>query len=254
MLTLEAAGGLEADHVYRAGLHAGLAAPASPSRSPTRCCTSRCRADDEAARRSALRQALYVAITRARVAGRARLPAAQRPRRARSRRRRWRRRSRVAVGGASGTTSRRSCSAPPRRCTRPTGCCATSCSRATMRAGGRLAELRFDTDLDVSHAVVRYLELLKLAALIARPEGPSVAEALRDVNVADPAGGHRRAARDLRDLAARRLPARRRARRAPPRAGDRRARRAVAGAVPADARRRASCCRRPTSTPTGRAR
>jgi DNA helicase-2/ATP-dependent DNA helicase PcrA len=42
--------------------------------------------------------------------------------------------------------------------------------------------LRFDTDLDVSHAVVRYLELLKLAALIARPDTQSVAEALRDVN------------------------------------------------------------------------
>jgi DNA helicase-2/ATP-dependent DNA helicase PcrA len=54
---------------------------------------------------------------------------------------------------------------------------------STMRAGGRLGELRFDTDLDVSHAVVRYLELLKLAALIARPEGSSVSEALRDVNV-----------------------------------------------------------------------
>jgi DNA helicase-2/ATP-dependent DNA helicase PcrA len=54
--------------------------------------------------------------------------------------------------------------------------------QGTMRAGGRLGELRFDTDLDVSHAVVRYLELLKLAALIARPEGQSVAESLRDVN------------------------------------------------------------------------
>ncbi len=52
----------------------------------------------------------------------------------------------------------------------------------TMRAGGRLGELRFDTDLDVTHAVVRYLELLKLAALIARPEGQSLAEGLRDVN------------------------------------------------------------------------
>jgi DNA helicase-2/ATP-dependent DNA helicase PcrA len=52
----------------------------------------------------------------------------------------------------------------------------------TMRAGGRLGELRFDTDLDVTHAVVRYLELLKLAALIARPEGQSLAERLRDVN------------------------------------------------------------------------
>jgi DNA helicase-2/ATP-dependent DNA helicase PcrA len=53
----------------------------------------------------------------------------------------------------------------------------------TVRTGGRLGELRLDTDLDVSHAVVRYLELLKVAALIARPEGQSVAEALRDVNV-----------------------------------------------------------------------
>ena len=52
----------------------------------------------------------------------------------------------------------------------------------TGRAGSRLSELRFDTDLDVSHAVVRYLELLKLAALIARPEGQSVAESLHDVN------------------------------------------------------------------------
>ncbi len=53
---------------------------------------------------------------------------------------------------------------------------------STMRVGGRLGELRLDTDLDVSHAIVRYLELLKLAALIQRPEDQSVAEALRDVN------------------------------------------------------------------------
>jgi DNA helicase-2/ATP-dependent DNA helicase PcrA len=55
-----------------------------------------------------------------------------------------------------------------------------------MRAGGRLGELRFDTDLDVSHAVVRYLELLKLAALLARVGGDpsqSLEDALRDVNV-----------------------------------------------------------------------
>jgi DNA helicase-2/ATP-dependent DNA helicase PcrA len=54
----------------------------------------------------------------------------------------------------------------------------------TIRAGGRLGELRFDTDLDVSHAVVRYLELLKVAALLARVDagGQGVAEALRDVN------------------------------------------------------------------------
>jgi DNA helicase-2/ATP-dependent DNA helicase PcrA len=54
--------------------------------------------------------------------------------------------------------------------------------QSTMRVGGRLGELRLDTDLDVSHAVVRYLELLKLAALIERPEDQSLAEAIRDVN------------------------------------------------------------------------
>jgi DNA helicase-2/ATP-dependent DNA helicase PcrA len=46
-----------------------------------------------------------------------------------------------------------------------------------------LGELRLDTDLDVTHAVVRYLELIKLAALLERPAGQSVAEALAPVNV-----------------------------------------------------------------------
>ena len=48
--------------------------------------------------------------------------------------------------------------------------------------GGRLHELRLDTDLDVSRAVVRFLELLKLSAVISRPEGQGVAEALANVN------------------------------------------------------------------------
>ena len=50
------------------------------------------------------------------------------------------------------------------------------------RTAGRLGELRFDTDLDVSHAVVRYLELIKLAALIERPSGQSVEDALPELN------------------------------------------------------------------------
>ena len=50
------------------------------------------------------------------------------------------------------------------------------------RTGSRLTEMRFDTDLDVSHAVVRYLELLKLAALLERPGDQSVAEALPEIN------------------------------------------------------------------------
>ena len=50
------------------------------------------------------------------------------------------------------------------------------------RVGKGLGELRFDTDLDVTHAVTRYLELVKLAALIERPVGQSVADALGPVN------------------------------------------------------------------------
>jgi CRISPR/Cas system-associated exonuclease Cas4 (RecB family) len=51
------------------------------------------------------------------------------------------------------------------------------------RIGGRLGELRLDTDLDISHGVVRYLELLKLSAVLQRPDGQSLADALADVNV-----------------------------------------------------------------------
>jgi CRISPR/Cas system-associated exonuclease Cas4 (RecB family) len=51
------------------------------------------------------------------------------------------------------------------------------------RIGGRLGELRLDTDLDITHGVVRYLELLKLSALLQRPQGQSLAEALAEINV-----------------------------------------------------------------------
>jgi RecB family exonuclease len=54
---------------------------------------------------------------------------------------------------------------------------------SVARTGGRLSELRLDTDLDISHGVVRYLELLKLAALLQRPDGQSVEDALSDINV-----------------------------------------------------------------------
>ncbi|MEA2154991.1 MAG: ATP-dependent helicase UvrD/PcrA [Solirubrobacteraceae bacterium] len=51
-----------------------------------------------------------------------------------------------------------------------------------VRVGKGLGELRLDTDLDVTHAVARYLELVKLAALLERPAGQSVADALGPVN------------------------------------------------------------------------
>jgi DNA helicase-2/ATP-dependent DNA helicase PcrA len=51
------------------------------------------------------------------------------------------------------------------------------------RMGGRLKEMRLDTYVDISQAVVRYLELLKLAALIERHrDGEPLPTALREVN------------------------------------------------------------------------
>jgi len=55
-------------------------------------------------------------------------------------------------------------------------------SESVARIGGRLGELRLDTDLDISHGIVRYLELLKVSALMQRPEGQDLEEALSDVN------------------------------------------------------------------------
>ncbi len=53
---------------------------------------------------------------------------------------------------------------------------------SVARIGGRLGELRLDTELDVSHGIVRYLELIKVAALLQRPTGQDMREALSDVN------------------------------------------------------------------------
>jgi DNA helicase-2/ATP-dependent DNA helicase PcrA len=53
---------------------------------------------------------------------------------------------------------------------------------SVARIGGQVGELRLDTDLDISHGVVRYLELLKVSALMQRPEGQGLQEALADVN------------------------------------------------------------------------
>ncbi len=53
---------------------------------------------------------------------------------------------------------------------------------SVARIGGRLGELRLDTELDVSHGIVRYLELIKLAALLQRPSGQAIGDAIGDVN------------------------------------------------------------------------
>jgi DNA helicase-2/ATP-dependent DNA helicase PcrA len=190
VVALDGAAALEADHVYVLGLHAGLTEPAlDPAIEEAGSSGSGSDSDSrsgsgtgEGARSQApvVRQSLYVAVTRARrrvvltypsvsERGSAVLPAP--PVEA----------MRAAVGGAW-EEREEEMFGPAETLHSTYRLLRDEVLEGTMRAGGRLAELRLDTDLDVSHAVVRYLELLKLAALIERPEGQSLAEAVRDVN------------------------------------------------------------------------
>jgi DNA helicase-2/ATP-dependent DNA helicase PcrA len=189
VLTLAAAGGLETEHVFVLGLHAGLVGPvAEPI--PDALLHEPIVADGEECRRAALRQQLYVALTRARKRVVLCYPAAsERGAAAPS----------LLIEGAATAPSpliegarialdarwedkEEELFGPAETLHSTYRLLRDELLEGTMRAGGRLGELRFDTDLDVSHAVVRYLELLKLAALIARPDGQGIAEALRDVN------------------------------------------------------------------------
>jgi len=179
VLTFQAVGGLEVEHVYVVGLQAGVAAPAFEP-IPDELLREQLPRDDEETRRVALRQALYAGVTRARSRVVLAYPSASD------------RGGRVvpsplaeeirAALGAEWEDREEELFGPAETLHSTYRLLRDELLESTMRAGGRLGELRFDTDLDVSHAVVRYLELLKLAALIARPEGSAVAEALRDVN------------------------------------------------------------------------
>jgi DNA helicase II / ATP-dependent DNA helicase PcrA len=185
VLALDMAGGLEVDHVFVPGLRAALLASGGLDSEPVpdQLLREQLPADDEATRVSQLRQRLYVAVSRARraavfsfVAGDQHgeqltpLPIVESVREELAGD--WLQVTEELFGPAEKLHS-------TYRVLRD------EVLEGTARAAGRLAELRLDTDLDISHAVVRYLELLKLAALIARDEAPesqSTAEALRDIN------------------------------------------------------------------------
>jgi ATP-dependent DNA helicase UvrD/PcrA len=177
VVALGAVGGLAARHVYVVGLHGGVRfAPRGAESVDDALLHEPLPPDDEELPRTRLSQALYVAVTRAceRVVlcypadagGGACAPVEE---------------ARVALG-CDWQDREEELFGPAETLHSTYRLLRDELLESTMRAGGRLGELRFDTDLDVSHAVVRYLELLKLAALIGRPEGQGLAEALRDVN------------------------------------------------------------------------
>jgi DNA helicase-2/ATP-dependent DNA helicase PcrA len=176
VLAFAAAGGLEVDHVFVLGLRASFASSKVFDSEPIPDALLReaLPPDDDHTRRSMLRQQLYVAVSRARLravltySGNAPLEPVEVARIALDEE--WMPFDEELFGPAEALEA-------TYRLLRD------ELLDGTMRAGGRLAELRLDTDLDVSHAIVRYVELLKLSALIARPDEQSVHDALRDINV-----------------------------------------------------------------------
>jgi DNA helicase-2/ATP-dependent DNA helicase PcrA len=181
VVPLGACGGLEAEHAYVLGLRAGLRVRATED-IPDPLLHEQLPPASEGQRAPTLRQALYVALTRARTRAVLCYPAesgaGDRP-----------------PAGPAGPVEevrhalgqewedkREELFGPAETLHSTYRLLRDELLEATMRTGGRLGELRLDTDLDISHAVVRYLELLKVAALITRPEGQSLSEALRDVN------------------------------------------------------------------------
>jgi DNA helicase-2/ATP-dependent DNA helicase PcrA len=187
VLAASQAGGLEADHVFVVGLHARIAARA-PEPIPDALFTEPLPPDDEQTRRRMLRQEMYLSCSRARVRlvlaypraddrGEALVPAPVLEEIRAALGAGWQDREEELFGPAEALHS-------TYRLLRD------ELLQGTMRAAGRIGEMRLDTDLDISHAVVRYLELLKVAALIAQGEhedgpergGPAIAESLRDIN------------------------------------------------------------------------
>ena len=202
-----------------------------------------------------MRRLLHVAMTRARdglVLAYAARSERGAPQHAVAVRRGGARRARRGVGGPS----RRSCSAPTRRCTRRSRRCATSCSATSARSARGLGELRLDTDLDVTHAVARYLELAQARGAAGAARRASRSPTRCPASTQRPArGGDAAAARGARRprrsttllLDAERDDRARAAARG-------RARRAVAGGVPAAPRRGPRAVGARTSRPTGPAR
>jgi DNA helicase-2/ATP-dependent DNA helicase PcrA len=172
VVPLWAAGGLDAEHVFVLGLGAGLAAPA-PEDVPDELAPEELPPDSDDQRRAMLRQLLYAAITRARA--RAVLCFASDTPTAPVED------ARAALGG-EWEDQEEELFGPAETLQSTYRLLRDELLDQTMRAGGRLGELRLDTDLDVAHAVVRYLELLKVAALISQPDSQRISEALRDVN------------------------------------------------------------------------
>jgi len=181
VMSIEAAAGLEFDHVFVLGLHASRSGGALGARPPAPIpgeLAPEALAEQSAEERA--RRLLYVAMTRARrglvlayaatssrAGDRRPSPALEDARVALAAR--WEARDEELFGPTEALHSifreRRD-----------------ELLATVARLGTRLQELRFDTDLDIAHGVVGFAELVKLASLLQRGEQEPIEDALEDIN------------------------------------------------------------------------
>jgi DNA helicase-2/ATP-dependent DNA helicase PcrA len=184
VMTMHSAKGLEFDHVIVLGLGAGRF-PGVPRRTsargvPDELLKESLPADDQTAHEAEMRRLLHVAMTRARKGlvlawGEPQGDVAASPSR-------FYEEARVAVG-AEEETCEEELFGPEEGLQSTFRMMRDEVLDSVARVGGRLGEMRLDTYLDVSQGVARYLELVKLAALIERTKtGESVSDALLEVN------------------------------------------------------------------------
>ena len=257
LMALDAAAGRELDWVFVLGLTSARM-PGARLRAgetiPDALLKEALGPDDRAAHVAAMRRLLHVAMTRARARARARLPGARRRAASLQPPSPFAEEARAALG-AEWEVLEEELFGPEEALHATFQALRDELLADVARVGKGLGELRLDTDLDVTHAVARYLELVKLAALhrAARRASRSPTRSGRStqrlgrVALAAAARGARRPRRSTSCCStpsATTAPARRRGRRAP----SRRWRRSCRAAATA------SRCRRRTSRPTAPAR
>ena len=174
ILTVDAAKGREFDHVFVTGLDAARMPGREPGPTGVPSELLKERLPDEGGHAAAMRRRLYVAVTRARVGvvlayvGERESPFVEA--------------ARAAVGGAE-ERFEEELFGPGEGLHATFRAMRDELLDEVSHVGGRLSEMRLDTGVDVSHAVARFLELVKVAAVIDRSRsGQAVEEALAEVN------------------------------------------------------------------------
>ncbi len=183
VLAMHAAQGLEFDHVYVLGLHAARM-PGAHTRTLEPIAPVLMKEalpqDDDAAHVAEMRRLLHVAMTRARrrlvlVHPQASDRGAAQPPSP------FAEEARIALG-ADWEERAEELFGPDESLHSTYRILRDELLETIKRTGSSLGELRFDTDLDVSHAVVRYLEVVKLAGLIERARDQPLPDAIDEVN------------------------------------------------------------------------